>query len=255
MKKLYSAILVLLLIVSIPLSASAATCPTVPGNLWNILDQYRSALNALLAANPQLENPCMAMPDGGLNIPGNPCVPSVTCAPAVSAKPSATAKPSETPKPAETRKPANTPVPAATPNLPSGEPTAKPGDAIEITEFEMEVIRLTNEIREENGLNPLNTNENLTRVARAKSEDMRDKGYFSHTSPTYGSPFEMMRTFGIRYSSAGENIARGYKSPRAVVDAWMNSSSHRANILGTSYSEIGIGYVESGHYWTMMLIG
>jgi uncharacterized YkwD family protein/spore coat assembly protein SafA len=121
-----------------------------------------------------------------------------------------------------------------------------------VTNFESEVIRLVNEIRIQNGIKPLTHDWQLSRVARYKSQDMRDLGYFSHTSPTYGSPFEMMRSFGISYKTAGENIAKGYSTPKAVVDAWMNSPGHRANILNSSYTHIGIGYVASGNYWTQM---
>jgi uncharacterized protein YkwD len=84
---------------------------------------------------------------------------------------------------------------------------------------------------------------------------MRDNKYFSHTSPTYGSPFRMMKSFGITYRSAGENIARGQATPQAVVNAWMNSSGHRANILNSSFTHIGVGYAENGRYWTQMFIG
>lgn len=124
-----------------------------------------------------------------------------------------------------------------------------------VLEYEMEVIRLVNQIRKENGLSELKYNWELSRVARYKSEDMKNNGYFSHTSPTYGSPFTMMKNFGISYRSAGENIAMGYATPEAVVNAWMNSSGHRANILNSSFTEIGVGYVESGRYWTQMFIG
>ena len=78
---------------------------------------------------------------------------------------------------------------------------------------------------------------------------MKDNNYFSHTSPIYGSPFEMIRNFGISYKSAGENIARGQRTPQAVVDGWMNSSGHRANILNKAYTKIGVGYVADGDYW------
>ena len=78
--------------------------------------------------------------------------------------------------------------------------------------------------------------------------------YFAHESPSLGTPFEMMKSFGISYKSAGENIARGQKSPKEVVDGWMNSSGHRANILNKSYTHIGVGYVENGRYWTQMFI-
>ncbi len=124
-----------------------------------------------------------------------------------------------------------------------------------VASYEKEVVRLVNEKRAENGLKPLAYNWELSRVARYKSQDMKDNGYFSHTSPVYGSPFEMMKSFGISYRSAAENIARGQKSPEAVVNAWMNSSGHRANILNPSFTEIGVGYVAEGKYWTQMFIG
>lgn len=124
-----------------------------------------------------------------------------------------------------------------------------------VQRYEQEVIRLVNEIRAENGLPALTYNWELSRVARYKSQDMKDNRYFSHTSPVYGSPFEMMRSFGIAYRSAGENIARGYATPQAVVNGWMNSSGHRANILNASFTQIGVGYVAEGSYWTQMFIG
>ena len=123
-----------------------------------------------------------------------------------------------------------------------------------VTSYEQEVIRLVNEIRAQNGLKALTYDWQLARVARYKSQDMKDNKYFSHTSPVYGSPFQMMKSFGITYRSAGENIARGQRSPQAVVDAWMNSSGHRANILNSSFTHIGVGYVASGNYWTQMFI-
>lgn len=124
-----------------------------------------------------------------------------------------------------------------------------------VLNYENEVIRLVNEIRTENGLKPLKTNWELSRIARYKSEDMSSNQYFSHTSPTYGTPFQMIRAFGLSYRSAGENIAYGQRTPAAVVNAWMNSSGHRANILNASYTQIGVGYCASGHYWTQMFIG
>ncbi|MDF3003628.1 MAG: hypothetical protein K0S22_100 [Oscillospiraceae bacterium] len=137
-----------------------------------------------------------------------------------------------------------------------------PGQALSIptvsntvTDYETEVLRLVNIERANNGLKPLTMNWELSRVARYKSQDMHDKGYFSHTSPTYGSPFDMMTKFGISYRTAGENIAMGYRTPQAVVTGWMNSPGHRANILKSSFTQIGVGYVASGNYWTQMFIG
>ena len=124
-----------------------------------------------------------------------------------------------------------------------------------VTAFENEVIRLVNKIRQENGLKSLSANWELSRVARYKSQDMVDNRYFAHNSPVYGTPFQMIKSFGISYRTAGENIAYGYKTPQAVVDGWMNSSGHRANILNSSYTQIGVGYVANGNYWTQMFIG
>ncbi len=121
--------------------------------------------------------------------------------------------------------------------------------------YEKEVVRLVNIERAKNGLTDLKYDWELSRVARIKSQDMKDNKYFSHTSPVYGSPFQMMKSFRISYRSAGENIARGQATPQAVVNAWMNSSGHRANILNPSFTHIGVGYVADGRYWTQMFIG
>ena len=123
-----------------------------------------------------------------------------------------------------------------------------------VTNYENKVIRLVNEIRVKNGLKALTADWQLSRVARYKSQDMKDNNYFSHTSPVYGTPFNMIKNFGISYKSAAENIAKGQRTPKAVVDAWMNSSGHRANILNPSYTKIGVGYVSGGNYWTQMFI-
>lgn len=90
--------------------------------------------------------------------------------------------------------------------------------------------------------------------AHAKSADMAKNNYFSHTSPTYGSPFDQMKAAGISYRSAGENIAQGQQTPEQVVQAWMNSEGHRANILNSSFTHIGVGYVADGNYWTQQFI-
>lgn len=124
-----------------------------------------------------------------------------------------------------------------------------------LTSYVNEVIRLTNLKRTQNGLKALTANWELNRVAQYKAQDMRNKNYFSHTSPTYGSPFDMIKAFGISYRSAGENIAKGQSTPAQVVEAWWNSSGHRANILNSSYTQIGVGYVADGKYWVQMFIG
>ena len=136
-----------------------------------------------------------------------------------------------------------------------GQVLTVPQENASVLAFENEVIRLVNEQRAKNALKPLTANWELSHVARYKSQDMVDNRYFSHTSPTYGTPFQMIKAFGLPYRTAGENIAYGQRTPQAVVNAWMNSSGHRANILNTSYTQIGVGYVANGHYWTQMFIG
>ena len=121
--------------------------------------------------------------------------------------------------------------------------------------FAQQVLTLVNRERAANGLSALRLDDTLSRYAAVKSQDMHDNGYFSHTSPTYGSPFDMMKSFGITYSHAGENIAMGYSTPEAVVSAWMNSEGHRANIFSASYTELGVGYVADGGYWTQWFVG
>lgn len=124
-----------------------------------------------------------------------------------------------------------------------------------VLSFEEQVVRLINQERTSRGLKALSINWELARVARYKSQDMKDNRYFAHNSPTYGSPGKMIKDFGISYRTYGENIAQGYRTPQAVVDGWMNSSGHRANILNGSFTQIGVGYVASGNYWTQMFIG
>ena len=130
-------------------------------------------------------------------------------------------------------------------------------EASPLQTFETECIRLINIERTNRGLSALQTNWELCRVARYKSEDMILKNYFSHTSPTYGSPFTMMQSFGLKFSAAAENIAYGQKTAQEVVTAWMNSPGHRSNILSQSYSHTGVGVAKKSNgtlYWTQMFM-
>lgn len=86
------------------------------------------------------------------------------------------------------------------------------------------------------------SNATLTKMALDKAKDMYNNGYFDHNSPTYGSPFDMMKKYGISYRYAGENIAKGQRTPQEVMTAWMNSSGHRANILSPNFTTIGVAY-------------
>ncbi|EMX0192392.1 serine protease [Bacillus cereus] len=162
-------------------------------------------------------------------------------------------KPAEEVQKPEAQKPAennNTQKPAE--QKPAEQKPAE--EAKSLSEFEQRVVELTNAERAKQGLPALKTDTELSKVARIKSEDMQKNNYFDHNSPTYGSPFDMMKKFGISYTSAGENIAQGQRTPEEVVQAWMNSAGHRANILNNGFTHIGVGYVESGNYWTQQFI-
>ncbi|WP_188207275.1 CAP domain-containing protein [Alkalibacillus aidingensis] len=124
-------------------------------------------------------------------------------------------------------------------------------------EFEEQVHTLVNEERDKEGLSPLDFSDEISVVAREKSNDMAANDYFDHQSPTYGSPFEMMDHYGLEYRAAGENIAMGQRSPEQVMDGWMNSEGHRENILNDTFTHIGVGFVQEGYqtYWTQMFVG
>ncbi|WP_409299749.1 CAP domain-containing protein [Peribacillus sp. SCS-155] len=120
-----------------------------------------------------------------------------------------------------------------------------------------QVVSLVNKERAKVGLPDLKADTQLAVVAKAKSEEMRDKNYFDHNSPTYGSPFEMMTSFGINYKYAGENIAAGQVTAQEVMTSWMQSPGHKANILSKNYTYIGVGYAKGGsygYYWTQQFI-
>ncbi|HBE9108101.1 CAP domain-containing protein [Clostridioides difficile] len=124
--------------------------------------------------------------------------------------------------------------------------------------YQKEVVDLVNVERAKAGLNPLTLDSSISNVATKKSQDMIDNNYFSHNSPTYGSPFDMLKKFGISYKTAGENIAMGQKTPKEVVNAWMNSEGHRKNIMNPNFSKIGVGVAQKSGgsiYWTQIFVG
>ncbi|MFH5182155.1 CAP domain-containing protein [Paenibacillus sp. TAB 01] len=135
--------------------------------------------------------------------------------------------------------PKEEPAPAPAPNPPPSDNDSS------LTPEEQQMVDLVNEARKQEGLQPLAVDPELTKTARLKSQDMVDKNYFSHDSPTYGSPFDMMKQFGISYSTAGENIACN-QSVEAAHKALMESPGHRANILSKDFTHIGIGIVNGG---------
>jgi len=121
-------------------------------------------------------------------------------------------------------------------------------------EEENEIFNLINTNRTNLGMDSLVLDEKLCRMAEMKAEDMRDKRYFSHYSPTYGFAYDMLKGAGYQYKAVGENIAKGHRSPQIVMSAWMKSPGHKANILG-NYTKVGVGFVtdEKGKtYWVQI---
>lgn len=188
---------------------------------------------------------CTPCPSETPDVPETPDSPAEPEQPA-DPEPEAPAVPSEPETPVEPE----TPPEPDTPVEPE-QPAAPDTDAISL--LEQQACELVNQQRVANGLEPLTISTDLCVKARIKSQDMLDNHYFDHNSPTYGSPFAMMKRLGISYQSAGENIAMGYQTAQAVVNAWMNSEGHRANILSSRYTAMGIGEVNG--YWTQWFIG
>ena len=142
----------------------------------------------------------------------------------------------------ETEKPEAEIPETETPEVNNGETNA--------SQFELKVLELVNSERVKNGLKKLELDEALSTVARNHSMDMAKNNYFSHTNLKGQSPFDRLKSAGISYSYAGENIASGQTTPEAVVNAWMNSEGHRKNILNSNFNKIGIGYYN--RYWTQV---
>lgn len=123
------------------------------------------------------------------------------------------------------------------------------------TSYEEMVVQLVNVERQKYGMPALYSDSNISDVARTKSQDMAVNNYFNHYSPTYGMASDMLLRFGITWSAWGENIASGQDTPEEVVSAWMNSPSHRENILSPNFTFIGVGYYADSSgtpYWTQM---
>ncbi|MCD8390417.1 MAG: CAP domain-containing protein [Firmicutes bacterium] len=195
--------------------------------------------------------------DIGINYDNGACEPSVEPTDEPTATPTVypTSTPTVEPTASPTGEPTATPTvePTATPTVePTATPTASP---VTDSEFAAEVIRLVNAERAKQGLSELSTAEDLTAAANQRAVEI--SSVFSHTRPNGSSFSTVLGEYGVSYKSAGENIAYGQKTPEAVVEAWMNSSGHRANILSSSYSKIGVGVYKSGntYYWTQLFTG
>lgn len=136
--------------------------------------------------------------------------------------------------------------------------TENPPGGSQASAMENRVLELVNQERSRAGLRSLQFDAEVHKVAKIKAEDMYKNRYFSHTSPTYGSPGDMLQRFGVRFSYWGENIAMGQSTPETVMNTWMNSDGHRSNILNANFTHLGVGtersYQGSGYIWVQMFI-
>ncbi|MEC0242922.1 CAP domain-containing protein [Paenibacillus dokdonensis] len=162
-----------------------------------------------------------------------------------------TSKP-ETSKPETSKPETSKPTETTKPDQSTSKPSTGSGTTSNQSSYAAEVIKLVNQERAKAGLKALTENTKLSGMAMDKAKDMNNNNYFDHNSPTYGSPFDMMKKYGISFSYAGENIAKGQKTPSDVMTAWMNSEGHRANILNSNYTTIGVAYYNG--YWVQEFI-
>lgn len=132
-------------------------------------------------------------------------------------------------------------------------PSANPQQSADSSQFAQQVLNLVNQERTKAGLQSVSMNSSLSNMAMDKAQDMYKNNYFDHQSPTYGSPFDMMKAYGISFKTAGENIARGQQSPTEVMNQWMNSPGHRENIMDKSFTQIGVAYYNGE--WVQEFIG
>lgn len=163
----------------------------------------------------------------------------------------ATRKPSSTKRPAATPRPTRTPGASSVPST-----TVNEGDytTVSVSAQEYSAWNFINEDRKSNNLPELPLDEQLCAIARVKAQDMKDNKYFAHSSPTYGRAADMLRKFGYEFTSVGENLAHHATVLKSEA-AFMSSASHRANILGSQWSRVGVGvcYDDKGFVYVVQL--
>lgn len=229
---------------------SCRSCETPCSNICDLLQQIgvrclqngRCIIGCDTNCNTDCDTGCDTDCGSGCAVPTEQATEIVITPPAVIPTEKPTAPPAQQP----------TQETIAVPTAPA---ETTPADTFTLSAYEKEVIELTNRYRAQYGLSPLTADKRLCELARMKSQDMHDKRYFDHNSPTYGSPFDMMKRYGVSYRTAGENIAMGYRTAQSVVEGWMNSPGHRANILNGSFTKIGVGHFADGNYCTQMFTG
>lgn len=179
--------------------------------------------------------------------------------PTRTASPSDTREPSRTPSETESsggngdggRSGGDAPAPTRSSGDGTGEGSGGGSGTDRETRAEAQVLRLVNEERAKVGCSPLTADPELAALAQDHSEDMAERGYFSHTTPEGRSPWDRAAAAGVD-NMGGENIARGQADAAAVMSAWMNSDGHRANILNCDFRTLGVGahFAQGGPWWT-----
>ncbi|MER6347654.1 sigma-70 family RNA polymerase sigma factor [Streptomyces sp. NPDC001595] len=182
----------------------------------------------------------------------SPAETSASASASASASPSAS--PSKKPRPSKSPRPAEKTTPAPQPSVtrPVRTASSAPRSQQTPTGAVAQVVALVNEERAAGGCGPLTEDAQLNQAAQRHSEDMAARDFFDHTNPDGADPGQRTTAAGYRWSTYGENIARGQQTPEAVMESWMNSPGHRANILNCSFKDIGVGIHEGsgGPWWT-----
>ncbi len=176
----------------------------------------------------------------------------VTTKPSSSKKATAKATPTPSKKATATATPTPSKKPAATSKPSTSANTDQSSNTSDLNAYAKEVLQIVNQERAKAGLPALTTNSTLQSAANKRAQEIAKS--FSHTRPDGSSFYTVLKEYGVSYRSAGENIAYGQKSPQAVMEGWMNSSGHRANILNKNFGKVGIGVykVNGVLYWTQV---
>lgn len=215
-KTISAAIITTILATGVALPASAQHCDVQRGDsMWRIAKRYNVHFHDVLELNKHFKNPHMIHPRDEVELPDGSTGTSTD----------------------------------AGNNAGDSADNGSEGRTAEMTQAEA-ILKLVNQERAKAGVPALTLSDKLTQIAYTKAKDMADKNYFSHESPTYGSPFDMLKQFGVSFSYAGENIAAGQKTAEEVTNSWMNSSGHKANILNKNYTQLGVGFYRGGQYGT-----
>ena len=263
LKKMTKFTVVSILVLGLVLAAQAITAPAQAADPVNY--NYRVVYNTTTTQTLNTGSNYTTYQIPGTNITVRVWVtrgsqqPQPAPQPAPEPKPVPAPEPKPVPAPEPKPVPAPEPKPVPVPPQPAPQPTPEPNPVpvqptqpTALSADEQRMYQLVNAERSKLGLKPLAVDMELVKLARMKAKDMIDKNYFSHQSPTYGSPFDMMKNAGVSYRTAGENLAGASTVDRAHTNL-MNSQGHRANILNSGYTSAGIGVVNGGPYGKMFV--